>query len=1035
MTTPESLLAHAGFVRAIARSLVTDENRVDDIVQETWLAALKSPPRHRRSIRAWLATIALNVTRSSARSDTRRSKREVRVAKPESLPSTAELVDGRSMIRLVVDAVDHLDEPYASTVILRYYEDLSPSEIAERQGVPVETVRTRLKRANQRIRTYLDGKFDGDRNAWCLALLPFVRGGVPTGVATGSGSAAAGSAASTTMLGGLLAKLGVSLAIVLLLWVGYRELTPSDTRVDQAVATQAFASASDASRARAAQGVAPAGRVPMPGDEDVVAIETPGSLEVVVTWSDGGPAAGVRAAVGGADLVESLGVPFDYETDDAGRFVAGDLPVGMAIVHFDRIAGFGHAEIIPGERTRLAIEIPPGATLVGRVTDRSGAPVAEAEIYFSRQPWDPGSVLARTDERGEYRARAVSVGGYIGARADGHLPAPSRNVPGRILRELRFDYTLDAASGTIAGIVLDDTGEPVAGAKVGMRALRDDETERLQDGTQVFAPPPLRIDSGDDGAFAYTGFGADERVLVTVSTDDFERWVGEVRIDAASKRSDLVVRLSKGTTLEGVVRDVTGAPVSGARMQVRVPGDGLFEELVTICDDDGRYRFDHLVTGEIEVRADGLDNRGMASTTLVIDGQDRLTWSPVLDRGLLIEGRLIDEDGAPLVNYEVYAGAPSLDVHRFHLDPTMHDFSWLKGPDAGDSYFDLDQISPDVLRRFRRSSITDGEGRFRFANCEDRVYPLEVYERSGGGGLPCAWHEGAVPGGREIVLRVHDRDRPRSHFAGRVVTMSGEPLAGLMVRARSPLRQYWRAEAMTAKDGSFRLGPLGAAEFFVSVEPDSHGAHALGIFELSPGEVHDFGEVRVGEPGALEVRVVRADGEPIGLPRVWLFDADRMLRSGVYFGGDTVRADNIAPGSYRLCIQGEGDSKISWSEHAIEVQPGRVTRDTVEVNVGVSRTVRILPPEGFDRLEGKLSLEVLDSFGATVAMRSFRRVIQQESLTADLVLAAGSYRIVVRGEGLMGERLVTFEDPAPHDVESGARGGLADAPIEIRLGY
>jgi DNA-directed RNA polymerase specialized sigma24 family protein len=38
----EDLLAHAGFVRGLARALVSGDDDVDDVVQETWLAALGS---------------------------------------------------------------------------------------------------------------------------------------------------------------------------------------------------------------------------------------------------------------------------------------------------------------------------------------------------------------------------------------------------------------------------------------------------------------------------------------------------------------------------------------------------------------------------------------------------------------------------------------------------------------------------------------------------------------------------------------------------------------------------------------------------------------------------------------------------------------------------------------------------------------------------------------------------------------------------------------------------------------------------------
>ena len=45
-----------------------------------------------------------------------------------------------------------LPEPYRGTVLLRYYEEASLREIAERQAAPLETVRTRLRRAHALLR-------------------------------------------------------------------------------------------------------------------------------------------------------------------------------------------------------------------------------------------------------------------------------------------------------------------------------------------------------------------------------------------------------------------------------------------------------------------------------------------------------------------------------------------------------------------------------------------------------------------------------------------------------------------------------------------------------------------------------------------------------------------------------------------------------------------------------------------------------------------------------------------------------------------
>src|SRR5688572_11481825 len=70
------LLEHAGWIRALARKLVLDEQRADDLVQQAWLAALEKPPATGAPIRAWLARVVRNVAWKERRSATRREERE-----------------------------------------------------------------------------------------------------------------------------------------------------------------------------------------------------------------------------------------------------------------------------------------------------------------------------------------------------------------------------------------------------------------------------------------------------------------------------------------------------------------------------------------------------------------------------------------------------------------------------------------------------------------------------------------------------------------------------------------------------------------------------------------------------------------------------------------------------------------------------------------------------------------------------------------------------------------------------------------------
>ena len=62
----EELLAQADWLGALARRLVTDPSGADDVVQETWVSALRNPPERERALRPWLAKVARNAGREVA---------------------------------------------------------------------------------------------------------------------------------------------------------------------------------------------------------------------------------------------------------------------------------------------------------------------------------------------------------------------------------------------------------------------------------------------------------------------------------------------------------------------------------------------------------------------------------------------------------------------------------------------------------------------------------------------------------------------------------------------------------------------------------------------------------------------------------------------------------------------------------------------------------------------------------------------------------------------------------------------------------
>jgi RNA polymerase sigma factor (sigma-70 family) len=168
----ETLLAERAWVTALARSLVLDDATADDVVQQTWLAALERPPRGTSALRGWLSRVVRNAANESRRRAKRRARWEAMTPAHPDEASPADVVAKADAHRRVVDAVMSLDEPYRSAVLLRFFEGLETDEVARRTGVPLETARTRIKRALATLRGRLDRDHGGDGRAWALALLP-----------------------------------------------------------------------------------------------------------------------------------------------------------------------------------------------------------------------------------------------------------------------------------------------------------------------------------------------------------------------------------------------------------------------------------------------------------------------------------------------------------------------------------------------------------------------------------------------------------------------------------------------------------------------------------------------------------------------------------------------------------------------------------------------------------------------------------------------------------------------------------------------
>jgi hypothetical protein len=118
--------------------------------------------------------------------------------------------------------VRSLDEPYREAILLRYFEGMAPRDIAKSRGVPIDTVRSHLRRGLAKLRERLDASHGGDRRAWCVALIPFAR---EPGAVT---------APSTTLVASLAAGLLITLGGATWLTIADRDPAPSGVSTELA---------------------------------------------------------------------------------------------------------------------------------------------------------------------------------------------------------------------------------------------------------------------------------------------------------------------------------------------------------------------------------------------------------------------------------------------------------------------------------------------------------------------------------------------------------------------------------------------------------------------------------------------------------------------------------------------------------------------------------------------------------------------------------------------------------------------------------
>ena len=501
-------------------------------------------------------------------------------------------------------------------------------------------------------------------------------------------------------------------------------------------------------------------------------------------------------------------ISFTTSSDRNGRFMLGGVLPGLYTVEAARL-GYNRS-VRPEVRLEathptenVAISLPPESRIAGRVVDERGQPIAGATITaIHPSPLEQIARMLRSgrtqnetavsDAAGQFLLRGLAAG--RGLRLEATAPEFAGARFGGIDIEpgaVRADIVFTLRRGLpLAGVVVDTSDRPVAGAEV--RYMRIEETTGMPLQAPVQDRPPVAAYTDSSGQFVVAGLEAGRYDFAISAAGYSSVYLRGRQIWPSNSSSLPKIVLPPSVAIAGHVFTAAGEPVAGARVSDVDLTRGV---RTTMTDGAGAFIVDELSEGQpvsLQVEATGFSTATRAIRAPVED----LTVQLIPDTSL--RGRVVNaETATPISEFSVerIARVPGQTTLRFG-SPAAVQFR------SDDGRFELEKLPAGP------ATIRVKAAGFR---------PTEVSSLT----LPMA---------DEVLVSM----KPGTSVAGRVLdAASRQPIANALVSwregdAADPAEEMMVAlglgERTTTSDGNgqFSLTDLPPARITLSVNHQDH---------------------------------------------------------------------------------------------------------------------------------------------------------------------------------------------------------------------
>jgi protocatechuate 3,4-dioxygenase beta subunit len=405
-----------------------------------------------------------------------------------------------------------------------------------------------------------------------------------------------------------------------------------------------------------------------------------GKLAGQVLGPDGSLVAGATVMAGTRDS-DAMDAPFRGDgravTDAEGRFTIGGLGAGKIELEIvdKRWGRLQDQRLVlgAGQTLTTTLTFPTPASVTGVVSWESGGPAAGVRVRwipFGRGGREPETI---TDRAGRFQLSPCSPGvGVVQAelptehRVTGGGPGPNKRQLELVAGATAADVALVLARNdkTIAGVVLDPSGRPLADATVGVE-------EDHGQGSAVEHRAELMVRTDPEGRFLLERLVNRRYVLWATHAD----YPAVDRPGTEAGTSGHRLRFAAGATLAGTVKDERGAPAPLYTLLLVAPegpghtngfGSGrLIGREEKVNDAGGAFSIARVAPGSYDLLVTAADGRVARAAALTVGAGERKEGLALLLRpAVTLRGKVVDSDtGAPLAGARVAVMGTRVHVH------------------------------------------------------------------------------------------------------------------------------------------------------------------------------------------------------------------------------------------------------------------------------------------------------------------------------------------------------------------------------------